>query len=164
MDTVIPGVDPWSEVIANPRIWHFAFHTIPDLPEQLVAGNIPAYFDFFYQQLSARPEAIDTRARARYLESYSRPEALHQGFEFYRTLWSDARINQEPGPEVTTPVLYVRGEHEGGDLMTYARGLQAAGLTDVRTARVPGAGHFTAEEQPEETWRVLSRFIDTIPS
>lgn len=26
IDVVIPGLDPWDEVIGNPYIWHFAFH------------------------------------------------------------------------------------------------------------------------------------------
>ena len=29
MDTAIPGVEPWSAVVANPYVWHFAFHSIP---------------------------------------------------------------------------------------------------------------------------------------
>jgi pimeloyl-ACP methyl ester carboxylesterase len=31
LDTVIPGVDPWNEVVRNPNIWHFAFHAIASL-------------------------------------------------------------------------------------------------------------------------------------
>lgn len=26
MNTVIPGIEPWSQVLATPQIWHFAFH------------------------------------------------------------------------------------------------------------------------------------------
>jgi pimeloyl-ACP methyl ester carboxylesterase len=39
MDTVIPGIDPWQEVLTNPYIWHFALHSIPALPETLVQGR-----------------------------------------------------------------------------------------------------------------------------
>jgi len=39
MNTVIPGIDPWSKVLSDPRIWHFAFHAIPELPELLVSGH-----------------------------------------------------------------------------------------------------------------------------
>jgi hypothetical protein len=35
-------------VLANPYIWHFAFHAIPGLPERLVQGNQRAYFDYFF--------------------------------------------------------------------------------------------------------------------
>jgi pimeloyl-ACP methyl ester carboxylesterase len=43
MNIVIPGVDPWSEVVRNPSIWHFAFHAIPELPETLVTGRQAAF-------------------------------------------------------------------------------------------------------------------------
>jgi pimeloyl-ACP methyl ester carboxylesterase len=52
MNVVIPGLDPWFDVVRNPHIWHFAFHAIPELPERLVAGKQAAYFDYFYDQLA----------------------------------------------------------------------------------------------------------------
>src|SRR5262249_27886970 len=39
VNTVIPGIEPWSKILADPRIWHFAFHAIPGLPELLVTGH-----------------------------------------------------------------------------------------------------------------------------
>ncbi len=29
MDVVVPGISPWEEVLKNPYIWHFVFHSIP---------------------------------------------------------------------------------------------------------------------------------------
>jgi pimeloyl-ACP methyl ester carboxylesterase len=52
MNTAVPGVDPWSEVVHNPHIWHFAFHAVPELPEQLVTGQEAPYFAFFYKVLA----------------------------------------------------------------------------------------------------------------
>jgi pimeloyl-ACP methyl ester carboxylesterase len=54
MNVAVPGVPPWFEVKRNPHIWHFAFHAVPDLPEKLVWGQQAAYFDFFYDAISAR--------------------------------------------------------------------------------------------------------------
>ena len=34
----------------------------------------------------------------------------------------------------------------------------AAGLVNVEPALVPGAGHFTQVEAPEETWRLIAGF------
>jgi pimeloyl-ACP methyl ester carboxylesterase len=39
MNTVIRGIEPWSQILSDPRIWHFAFHAVPDLPETLVPGT-----------------------------------------------------------------------------------------------------------------------------
>jgi pimeloyl-ACP methyl ester carboxylesterase len=38
------------------------------------------------------------------------------------------------------------------------QGLRAAGVTHVEQAVVPDAGHFTQEENPEQTWQLIARF------
>ncbi|RUX67027.1 alpha/beta hydrolase, partial [Mesorhizobium sp. M7A.F.Ca.US.014.04.1.1] len=63
MNTVIPGLHPWTKVVANPGIWHFAFHAVPELPELLVTGHQRAYFDFFFDLLAGRPEALTNEMR-----------------------------------------------------------------------------------------------------
>ena len=64
MDVVIPGISPWEDVLRNPYIWHFAFHSIPKLPETLVQGKEGAYFDFFFDAISGRVGAISPDARS----------------------------------------------------------------------------------------------------
>lgn len=71
MNVAVPGVDPWSEVKRNPYIWHFAVHAIPNLPELLVAGKEAAYFAFFFDAISAKPDGVSERARETYVEAYS---------------------------------------------------------------------------------------------
>ncbi len=159
MDVVVPGVDPWDEVLRNPYIWHFAFHSIPELPERLVQGRQAEYFDFFYEVLCADPAKVGAEARAAYVEAYSRASALTAGFDWYRTFPRDAAENGETlGHETTTPLLYLRGEHESGDIDAYVAGFRAAGVAHVEQGIVPGAGHFAPEEAPEETWRLLAGF------
>ena len=43
MDAPIPGIEPWSEILQSPGVWHFNFHG-PDA-ERLVAGRERIYFD-----------------------------------------------------------------------------------------------------------------------
>jgi len=59
---------------------------------------------------------------------------------------------------VTTPLLYLRGDKEGGRISDYLDGLRSAGLTQVGHALVPNAGHFTQEESPEDTWALIAEF------
>jgi pimeloyl-ACP methyl ester carboxylesterase len=63
MDVVIPGVDPWEQVLRNPYLWHFAFHSIPKLPERLVQRRQGEYFDYFYGAISADPTKTTAEAR-----------------------------------------------------------------------------------------------------
>ena len=149
MNIVIPGVDPWSEVIRNPHIWHFAFHAIPDLPERLVANRLGPYFDYFYDALSARGDRVSPSAREKYVRAYSRPDALRTGFDWYRTFAQDERDNH-PARSIETPVLYVRGEEEQGDIGQYVGGLRSAGLRNVSGKIIAASGHFSPDEQPGE--------------
>jgi pimeloyl-ACP methyl ester carboxylesterase len=160
MDVVVPGVDPWEEVLRNPYLWHFAMHMIPALPERLVQGHQEQYFGYFYDVLSHDKQRISAEARAAYAKAYATDSALTAGFNWYRTLYQDAADNRQAaaGSPATTPLLYLRGEHESGNIDTYVQGLRAAGVTHVEQAVVPDAGHFTQEENPEQTWQLIARF------
>jgi pimeloyl-ACP methyl ester carboxylesterase len=160
MNTAIPGIDPWSEIVRNPHIWHFAFHAIPELPEKLVTGRQRVYFDFFYDAISARPDALSDQARQSYVDAYARPEALHTGFEWYRAFPQDEKDNLSlKGVPVLTPVLYLRGEGEPADMETYLKGLRDGGLRDVQGGVIPNSGHFAPAEQPGEVLAALRAFM-----
>jgi pimeloyl-ACP methyl ester carboxylesterase len=160
MDVVIPGVDPWERVLSNPYLWHFAFHSVPGLPERLVHGRQAEYFDYFFNAISADPSKITAEARAVYVQAYATDSALTAGFNWYRTFPQDAAANKETSSPAlaTTPLLYLRGEKESGQLSDYLDGLRSAGLDHVDQALVPNAGHFTQEEAPEDTWRIIAEF------
>ncbi|MBZ9865017.1 alpha/beta hydrolase [Mesorhizobium sp. CA15] len=163
MDVVIPGVAPWQNVIRNPRIWHFAFHAIPALPEILVSGHERAYFDFFFDILSKEKSAIPAEARHIYAKAYSRPESLKAGFDWYRAFAADAKVNSHPSATpIATPVLYLRGSAESGDIADYLDGLKAAGLSNVEGDIIPGSGHFVADENPGALAARLARFRQEI--
>ena len=93
MNTVVPGVDPWDAVLAEPHIWHFAFHSTPELPERMVAKRERAYFDFFTDFLSGDPARISEDMRRAFAAAYTRPEALRTGFGWYRSFAEDVRHN-----------------------------------------------------------------------
>jgi pimeloyl-ACP methyl ester carboxylesterase len=157
MDVAIPGLDPWDRVLANPYIWHFGFHAVPDLPETLVDGNQRAYFDYYYDILSADPASITADVRDAFAAAYASRAALTAGFSWYRAFPRDAADNGAATPP-DTPVLYLRGEHERGDLADYAAGFRAAGVSGLRCARIPGAGHFAQVESPGDTWQAIAGF------
>ncbi len=159
MNVVVPGVDPWTEVKRNSKIWHFAFHAVPDLPEKLVWGQQRAYFDYFYDAISARKDGVKEDARKAYANAYSRREALHVGFEWYRAFAQDVKDNlSNTEPPVDTPVLYLRGDHEG-DIQNYLEGFYESGLLNVQGCVIPECGHFAPDEQPGQVGKALRNFI-----
>jgi pimeloyl-ACP methyl ester carboxylesterase len=158
-DVVIPGVEPWSEVIRNPQMFHFAFHATPDLPELLVTGHEAAYFDFFFKAI-AGPRGVPAELRARHAAAYARPQALHAGFEWYRAFKEDERFNRGfDGRPLATPVLCLRGDRDYGKLEAYLDGLRRAGLTRVTGETIADCGHFMPEEQPQAMAQALRRFV-----
>lgn len=162
MDVAIPGIPPWEEVLRNPAIWHFAFHALPELPELLVSGKELAYFDFFYEELARHPERIPLQARAAYAAAYAKPHALGAGFNWYRAFAKDAADNKAEAKGATpidTPLLYIRGQHEAGDIGQYLAGLRGGGIQTVRGAIIDDCGHFAPEEQPADVWNTLLGFF-----
>jgi pimeloyl-ACP methyl ester carboxylesterase len=156
MNTVVPGIQPWERVLANPYIWHFAFHSIPGLPEELVHDHVRTYFDYFYDAISVNPDAIPDTARERYTAGYAERSALTQGFELYRAFRTDAKDNTRTTDAIATPVLYLRGDGEGGDIGEYADGFRRAGVQNLSTRIIAGAGHFAPEESPLDVWTAIS--------
>ena len=163
MDVVIPGIDPWEQVLANPCLWHFAFLSIPTLPERLLRGHQGEYFEYFeylYDAISADPSKNTAEARAVHAQAYATDSTLIAGINWYRTFPQDAAANKEADSQapMATRLLYLRGEKEGGQINDYLDGVRSAGMTRVDHAPVPNAGHSTQEEAPEDTWRLIADF------
>jgi len=164
MNVVVPGVDPWEQVERNPWVWHFRFHSIPALPEALVTDRQRAYFDYFYGAIAKHPERITSEARDRYAQAYSSKEALSVGFGWYRSFVRDVATNHEAisnGLNVVVPLLYLRGDSEGGDMNSYVSGFKRAGFKNVASALVPDAGHFAPEENPRAVWQSIQGFLNS---
>ena len=157
MNTVLPGLEPWSKVVSDPRIWHFAFHSVPKLPELLVSGRQRAYFDFFSEFPVSRKEAVSERHRDLFAKAYERPESLKAGFDWYRSLEADAARNRQT-TEIETPVLYARGDADGRSPDDYVRGLAQAGVKRVTSRVLPGSGELSPLEVPQQLTQVLRDF------
>jgi pimeloyl-ACP methyl ester carboxylesterase len=163
MNTVIPGLDPWTKVLADPRIWHFAFHSIPELPETVVTGHERAYFDFFYDVMAADPKHLPDDRRNAYALGYARREALQAGFDWYRAMPKDAEHNGKD-KDIATPMLYVRGDADGRSIDDYVRGLRKGGVSNLESALLPKSGEYAPEEAPEALIETLRRFRITATS
>ncbi|MER9162216.1 alpha/beta hydrolase [Mesorhizobium sp. M0518] len=157
MNTVIPGLHPWTKIVANPDIWHFAFHAVPELPELLVTGHQRAYFDFFFDLLAGHPDALTNEMRETFAEAYSRPEALKAGFDWYRAFKEDAKVNAVPA-RIEIPILYIRGDADFGSIDDYLEGLRLSGAKDLQGRVIVNCGEFLPIEAPAEFVKALVEF------
>lgn len=159
INVTVPGVDPWSNLIANPDIWHFGFHRVPDLPETLIAGHLEAYFGFFYAALSGGEDKVSAEVKAAHRQAHSSPEALSAGLDWYRGFPQDAEMNAADRSRCAVPLLYIRGGKDPVDTDVYVAGFRQAGVESIETAVIADAGHFVMEEKPIELAEILNPFI-----
>lgn len=159
MNTVLPGIAPWDAVLADPRIFHFAMHAIPALPETLVAGRQRAYFEFFYNAMAGDASAITHEAREAYAKAYKRPEALTAGFDWYRAMTKDASHNAR-SKRIEVPMLYVRGDADGKTPDDYLPAIREKGASNVSGKVIPG-GEYVAEEAPAQLIAAVREFRQT---
>jgi pimeloyl-ACP methyl ester carboxylesterase len=138
----------------NDRLWHIPFNRVEKVPEQLIAGREDVYFgyEFAVQGGGLPQEVID-----HYVAGLSDPDALRGSLGFYRAF--DATLEQNAQRQSTPlpmPVLAIGGAasyggHVGEAMQTFA--------TDVQSAVIDGAGHWVAEEAPDQVVAALSAFL-----
>jgi pimeloyl-ACP methyl ester carboxylesterase len=158
-NTVIPGIDPWKAIISDPRIWHFAFHAVPSLPELLIRGHERPYFDFFFDFLGNKDRPLPDGVRDRFARAYQRPEALKAGFDWYRAFAADAKRNATPTP-IDTPILYFRGDADGRKPDEYVAGLRKTGAHKLKGDTLVGTAEFTPIEAPERFASMVTEFAE----
>jgi pimeloyl-ACP methyl ester carboxylesterase len=92
-----------------------------------------------------------------YVGLLANPDALRGSFAFYRE-WDAmmAQNEQRKTRRLTMPVLAIGGAASNGDMVGKA---MKALADDMQSAVIPGAGHWFAEEAPEETLVALTAFL-----
>ncbi|MEV0566984.1 alpha/beta hydrolase [Dactylosporangium sp. NPDC050588] len=155
---VLPTLDMWD--ILHGTTAAVAFHLYlmaqpPGLPEQMISASADAFFGYFLDVWAQSPQAIPADLRAEYLKA-SR-EAVPSIIADYR---ASAGIDIEhdqadraAGSRLTMPVTVV--QQDWGAALGYdAAALWRTWATDLEH-RTTTAGHFMAEEAPDEIIKVL---------
>jgi pimeloyl-ACP methyl ester carboxylesterase len=123
--------------------------------EELVRGREDVYFGYEFAIQAGKKLPDDVIAY--YVGLLSNPDSLRGSFAFYRE-WDTmiAQNEQRKNRPLTMPVLGISGEASWGEGVGNAMKPLA---NDVQTAVIPGAGHWFAEEAPEETLAALTAFL-----
>lgn len=139
----------------NAKLWHIPFNRAEGLPEQLITGREDAFFgyEFAIQGGGVPAELIDY-----YVGLVSDPESLRGSLGFYRAWDATLAQNEERvARKLALPVLAVGGERSYGGLVGHA---MEALAEDVEGLVVEGAGHWVAEEAPEQLLGAFERFFE----
>jgi pimeloyl-ACP methyl ester carboxylesterase len=153
-----PGAAPSPPVFVpgmiNDRLWHLPFNRLQKINEQLVTGRE----DIFYRwEFAAAAKPLPDEVIAYYVGLVSNPDSLHGSFQWYRAL--DTTIAQDAQRKTTRlpmPVLAIGGGKSFGDHVADAMKPVA---DDVQGVVIADAGHFLAEESPDELLAALTTFM-----
>jgi pimeloyl-ACP methyl ester carboxylesterase len=154
-----PGAVPSPPFFApeplNDRLWHIAVNRLDEVNEQLVRGREDIYFGYEFA-IQAGPGLPDDVIDY-YVGLLQDPDSLRGSFAFYREWDTMMAQNAERAKRpLTMPVLGIGGEASNGANVGSAFKSLA---NDVQTAVISGAGHWFAEEAPEETVAALTAFL-----
>lgn len=160
IDAPLPGTRIFDRLRADPRVWQFAFHSVRDIPEMLIAGREKAYFQSFFNARLYNVAAVTEDDVDAYAATYAAPGALRAGLELYRIFNRDIEDNRQSLAErgkLTIPVLAVGGEASTtGPLMAE---MMREVAEHVHELRVPAAAHWIAEENPRALGDGLITFL-----
>ena len=157
MDAPIPGIEPWSQILLNPGVWHFNFHG-PDA-ERLVAGRERIYFDRIWNDFTGDPAKPDEATRNFFAATYAQPGGMRAGFAQFAAFSQDAADNKIfERMKLPMPVLAVGGEKSFGAVQAV---IMRHVALNVQEAVVPKSGHWLMEESPDYTVNLLRRFLDS---
>jgi pimeloyl-ACP methyl ester carboxylesterase len=158
----LPGVTPSPPLflppLLNARLWHLAFNQLPaEVNEALVRGREEIFFGSEFDA-SAGTNKLPEDAVRYYIDILrSDPGALRGSFGFYRAIPTTTAQNQQRKERrLTLPVLAIGGGESSGDMVGATMQLVA---DDVQTMVLAGAGHWVAEQAPEELLAALTAFL-----
>ncbi len=167
IDAAVPGLAPPAAFSFTPdripKVWHFFFNALADLPEALVESRERLYLEWLFRSRSADPDAAFRAADIdEYVRCYSRPGAMRAGFDYYRAIFASSAQNQAyAATKLSMPVLAIGGERWLGAAMKAS----FEGVCDDLTAVViEGCAHFVPEEAPERLTELLLGFLAGKPS
>jgi len=153
-----PGATPPPPLFVpshvNDRLWHIPFNRVEKIPEQLITGREHIFFGY---EFAIQGGTLPDEVIAYYVRMLSDPDALRGSLGFYRAFDSTVAQNQQrKNRQLTMPILAIGGELSYGEHVAEAMRLVA---DDVQSVVIPGAGHWVAEEAPDEMLAALTPFL-----
>ena len=160
LDVPLPGVEPWEEVKADPRLWHFGFHQVPGLAEKVLTGRQAVYFrEGFFDRLASNTKVFTDEDVRHFANSYAAPGQLRAGMEFYRAFPAAEKFNDSQRGALEVPIVLAGGDRAVGQLAPrMAEGLRRRGCANVTAEIIKDSGHYVADEQPAAVAELIERY------
>jgi pimeloyl-ACP methyl ester carboxylesterase len=157
----LPGVTNPSPPLflpgpAVPHLFHLTFNRLDGLNEYLVRGREDLFFSYIFD--AEATNKLPGYAVEYYADGFASSRAALRGsFGFYRAWDATTEQNrQRMERKLTMPVLAIGG---GTSSRNAPEAVMKTVANDVQGLVIPGAGHFLAEEAPEQMIAALTEFL-----
>jgi pimeloyl-ACP methyl ester carboxylesterase len=140
------------------KSWYMFFFQLPGVPERVARAGNWRFLRFVFGD--ARPGAFEAPDIERYIEAWSRPDAITTMINYYRGIFRQTprRAERRLQP-IAAPTLVIWGERDralGADLAEP----DAHDVPNLeRVVRLPNASHWVQHDEPEEVSRLLIEFF-----
>jgi pimeloyl-ACP methyl ester carboxylesterase len=163
LETLLPGIEPFSDPDIDVSLWHGEFHMIPDLPEALVADRQAIYFRYFFDVGTRGDDVIADTDVDHYAAAYGDADHLRAAFEVYRAIPRNIAFNAEHREPIDVPLLLGGGEHVFGPVLhDVADTLRTNfGWSRVDVAVIDDGQHYVVEERPDDVIELIERVTGT---
>lgn len=141
----------------NNRLWHIPFNRVDhELTELLVHGREEAFYGYEFA-IQGGGKSLPQDALAYYYDLFRDSGALRASFGLYRA-WDDilAQNAERAKQPLTIPVLGIGGAESWGEAPGLA---MKAAANDVQAVAIPDAGHWLAEQAPDQLVAALTAFF-----
>jgi pimeloyl-ACP methyl ester carboxylesterase len=145
--------------VVNARLWHLTFNPLPaEVNEALVKGREDIFFGAEFDASAGTHKLSEDAVRYYVRILRSDRDALRGSFGFYRAQWATADQNTDRAKQrLTLPVLAMGGAESTADRIGPLMSMVA---DDVQNVVINDAGHWVAEQSPEQLVTVLTSFLN----
>ncbi|MCV6546336.1 MAG: alpha/beta hydrolase [Cohaesibacter sp.] len=164
---ILTTYDMWHQVTAAKAVsayhWQFLAQPYP-LPETLIMADPAYYLEHTIASWAKNRDlsAFDPDAIAHYRATFATRQQVHNACQDYRAGWSIDRDHDEQdlqaGRKIKAPTQIISGPASATSDANAQQNLWEQWCESVQCYTVP-AGHFVAEEAPEETLTLLVPFL-----
>jgi pimeloyl-ACP methyl ester carboxylesterase len=139
------------------RLWHIPFNQLKETNEKLVRGREDIFFGTEFAAAAGTKKLPDYAVRY-YVDGLSSRKALHGSFQLYRAFNATATQNADERKHrrLPMPVLAMGGAESLGER---AASIMTPVADNVQSLVLAGAGHWIAEQAPEQMVAALTEFL-----
>ena len=163
----LPGTETYRRERTEHQVqqFHFIFHSVPDLPEALLAGKEKLYIEHFMHKVTYNLAAFSETDIDVYAHAYAQPGAIRCALGVYRAFEEDAKENLEwvsSHGKSNVPTMVLSGARSRHRFEAEEMVLEVTEKGFVEVGEVEEASHYVAEENPQGFVDLVSSFVGRV--